>query len=121
MTSRYKNALHLSSFREFQTCDSNSQFEFFALGCSLSFQTLKLLAYKQEDSETEGKATSVYIERILFRIMYSKSFDYYSAKNLDKALDLLNGNDGEVKLLAGGQSLIPSLKLKVVFSESCGG
>jgi len=45
--------------------------------------------------------------------MYPKSFDYFSPKSLGEALDLL-GTDPEVKILAGGQSLIPSLKLRAL-------
>lgn len=45
--------------------------------------------------------------------MYPRGFDYFSPKSLGEALQLL-GTDPEVKILAGGQSLIPSLKLRTL-------
>ncbi|MGZ4892087.1 MAG: FAD binding domain-containing protein [Halobacteriota archaeon] len=44
--------------------------------------------------------------------MYPERFEYFSPKSLDEALELLG--DPEVKILAGGQSLIPSLKLRTL-------
>jgi Aerobic-type carbon monoxide dehydrogenase, middle subunit CoxM/CutM homologs len=49
--------------------------------------------------------------------MYPKSFDYVAPKSLGEALELLGGSP-EVKVLAGGQSLIPSLKLRVLSPEA---
>ncbi|MGZ4853340.1 MAG: FAD binding domain-containing protein [Halobacteriota archaeon] len=49
--------------------------------------------------------------------MYPRSFDYFSPKSLGEAVGLL-GVDPEVKILAGGQSLIPSLKLRVLSLKS---
>lgn len=48
--------------------------------------------------------------------MYPRSFDYFSPQSLDEALELLG--DREVKILAGGQSLIPSLKLRTLSLRS---
>ena len=42
--------------------------------------------------------------------MYPRTFDYFSPKNLPEALELLHGGNSELRILAGGQSLIPSLK-----------
>jgi carbon-monoxide dehydrogenase medium subunit len=46
--------------------------------------------------------------------MYPPRFDYVSPSSLDEALSLLAGgsDDGPVKVLSGGQSLIPLLKLR---------
>jgi len=47
--------------------------------------------------------------------MYPPRFEYASPSTLDEALSLLSGNgsdDGPVKVLSGGQSLIPLLKLR---------
>ena len=44
--------------------------------------------------------------------MFPRPFDYFSPKNLDEALELYGGA-AEVKILAGGQSLIPALKLRL--------
>ncbi|MGA9079726.1 MAG: xanthine dehydrogenase family protein subunit M, partial [Halobacteriota archaeon] len=49
--------------------------------------------------------------------MYPRSFDYFAPKSLGEALELLGGNP-EVKVLAGGQSLVPSLKLRVLSPEA---
>ncbi len=48
--------------------------------------------------------------------MFPRSFDYSSPTSLDEALELLG--DPEVKILAGGQSLIPSLKLRTLSVKS---
>lgn len=45
--------------------------------------------------------------------MYPLPFDYFSPKSLGEALELY-GDGSEIKILAGGQSLIPSLKLRLV-------
>jgi len=62
---------------------------------------------------------SVYIQQnpsVLMRvfIMYPRPFDYFSPKNLAEALELLQNPDGETKVLAGGQSLLPAMKLRVL-------
>ena len=44
--------------------------------------------------------------------MYSANVDYYRAKTVDEAIKLLKKNPGS-KLLAGGHSLIPAMKLRV--------
>ena len=44
--------------------------------------------------------------------MYPKSFDYFSPKSLSDALELLQAGNSETRILAGGQSLIPSPKLR---------
>ncbi len=46
--------------------------------------------------------------------MYPRPFDYFSPKNLAEALELLQILGAETKILAGGQSLIPSLKLRTL-------
>lgn len=42
--------------------------------------------------------------------MYPRSFDYFSPKNLREAFELLHGDNSDIRILAGGQSLVPSLK-----------
>jgi carbon-monoxide dehydrogenase medium subunit len=42
------------------------------------------------------------------------AFDYRRPASLDEALALLKGNDGSIKLIAGGQSLGPMLNLRMV-------
>jgi carbon-monoxide dehydrogenase medium subunit len=44
--------------------------------------------------------------------MYPASFDYYRPKNLKEAISLLRKNK-DAKLLAGGHSLLPAMKLRV--------
>lgn len=44
--------------------------------------------------------------------MYPPSFDYTAPDTLEEALSLLSEHGDEAKLLAGGQSLIPLLKLR---------
>jgi len=44
--------------------------------------------------------------------MYSSSTDYYRATSVNDAIKMLGTNEG-AKLLAGGHSLIPSMKLRV--------
>jgi carbon-monoxide dehydrogenase medium subunit len=46
--------------------------------------------------------------------MYPRPFDYFSPKNLAEALELLQTLGAETKILAGGQSLIPALKLRTL-------
>ena len=45
--------------------------------------------------------------------MIPPSFDYAAPKSLAEAIDLLKSGGGEAKVLAGGQSLIPLLKLRL--------
>ncbi len=45
--------------------------------------------------------------------MYPKTFEYYRAGSVDEAVSLLEEGNGNIHLLAGGQSLIPLLKLRV--------
>ena len=50
--------------------------------------------------------------------MYPDRFDYLAPRTLDEALDVLAERGDEVKVLAGGQSLIPLMKLRFVRPES---
>ncbi|HEX6196591.1 MAG TPA: xanthine dehydrogenase family protein subunit M [Jiangellaceae bacterium] len=45
--------------------------------------------------------------------MYPAAFDYTAAGSLDEALELLADGDEDTKVLAGGQSLIPLMKLRL--------
>ncbi|MDH3191017.1 MAG: xanthine dehydrogenase family protein subunit M [Acidimicrobiia bacterium] len=45
--------------------------------------------------------------------MYPSSFDYLAPTTLDEALSVLAERGDEVKVLAGGQSLIPMMKLRL--------
>lgn len=45
--------------------------------------------------------------------MYPNSFDYLAPTTLDEALSVLAERGDEVKVLAGGQSLIPMMKLRL--------
>ncbi len=45
--------------------------------------------------------------------MIPASFDYVAAKSLDEALSLLAKHKDDAKLLAGGHSLLPALKLRL--------
>lgn len=45
--------------------------------------------------------------------MYPAAFDYAAAGSLDEALEILAGGDEDTKVLAGGQSLIPLMKLRL--------
>jgi carbon-monoxide dehydrogenase medium subunit len=47
-------------------------------------------------------------------IMYPAKFDYVSPRNLDEALEFLSQHREEAKVLAGGHSLIPLMKLRVL-------
>jgi carbon-monoxide dehydrogenase medium subunit len=46
--------------------------------------------------------------------MYPRPFDYFSPNNLAEALELIRDGNAETKILAGGQSLIPALKLRIL-------
>ncbi|MCM3902923.1 MAG: xanthine dehydrogenase family protein subunit M [Pyrinomonadaceae bacterium] len=46
--------------------------------------------------------------------MIPRTFEYYSPQTLDEALSLLQKLGPEAKLLSGGQSLIPMMKLRLV-------
>ena len=45
--------------------------------------------------------------------MYPRSFDYTAPTSLDEALDILGEKGDEIKILAGGQSLIPLMKTRL--------
>ena len=45
--------------------------------------------------------------------MIPASFDYDVAESVDHAIELVGDGGGDVKLLAGGQSLIPALRLRI--------
>ena len=49
--------------------------------------------------------------------MYPSRFRYEAPRSMDEALDLLRAGDGEAKVLAGGQSLVPLLKLRFASPE----
>ena len=49
--------------------------------------------------------------------MYPSRFKYESPKTLEEAIKLLDAGNGEAKILAGGQSLVPMLKLRFAFPE----
>jgi len=44
--------------------------------------------------------------------MYSANFDYYQPKTLNEALKLLKQHGKKAKILAGGHSLLPAMKLR---------
>ena len=44
--------------------------------------------------------------------MYPASFEYFAPTTLEETIDTLGRFDGEAKVLAGGQSLIPMMKLR---------
>jgi carbon-monoxide dehydrogenase medium subunit len=44
--------------------------------------------------------------------VYPARFEYFAPATLGEALEILERNDGEAKILAGGQSLIPLMKLR---------
>lgn len=44
--------------------------------------------------------------------MYPRAFDYVAPRTKDEVLDILAERGSEVKILAGGQSLIPMMKLR---------
>ena len=45
--------------------------------------------------------------------MYPPTFEYFAPTTLDEALSILGRYGDEAKVLAGGQSLIPLLKLRI--------
>ncbi|MBI4525251.1 MAG: xanthine dehydrogenase family protein subunit M [Deltaproteobacteria bacterium] len=45
--------------------------------------------------------------------MFPPSFRYFAARSLDEALDLLTRDGEDARLLAGGHSLIPAMKLRL--------
>jgi len=45
--------------------------------------------------------------------MIPASFDYHAPRTLDEAIDLLQSHSDEAKVLSGGQSLLPLLKLRL--------
>ena len=45
--------------------------------------------------------------------MYPATFEYHAPTSIEEALELLDRYEGEAKILAGGQSLIPVMKLRV--------
>ena len=49
--------------------------------------------------------------------MYPSRFNYESPKSLEEAIKLLHQGGGEAKVLAGGQSLVPLLKLRFAAPE----
>lgn len=49
--------------------------------------------------------------------MIPRSFEYHSPRTLDEAIDLLKKLGPDAKLLSGGQSLIPMMKLRLVSPE----
>ena len=49
--------------------------------------------------------------------MYPPRFNYESPKSLTEAISLLTAGGGEAKVLAGGQSLVPMLKLRFASPE----
>jgi carbon-monoxide dehydrogenase medium subunit len=49
--------------------------------------------------------------------MIPRSFEYFSPRTLDEAIALLQRLGPEAKLLSGGQSLIPMMKLRLVSPE----
>jgi carbon-monoxide dehydrogenase medium subunit len=49
--------------------------------------------------------------------MYPSKFRYEAPRSLDEAISLLKSYGGEAKVLAGGQSLVPLLKLRFAAPE----
>lgn len=49
--------------------------------------------------------------------MYPSRFKYESPKTLEEAIHFLDSGKGNAKVLAGGQSLVPMLKLRFAFVE----
>lgn len=43
--------------------------------------------------------------------MIANSFEYHNPKSVDEAIALLSANGGDAKILAGGHSLLPAMKL----------
>jgi aerobic carbon-monoxide dehydrogenase medium subunit len=50
--------------------------------------------------------------------MYPSRFNYESPKTLEEAIAILDKNNGEAKVLAGGQSLVPMLRLRFASPET---
>ena len=50
--------------------------------------------------------------------MYPSRFAYESPKTLKDAIGLLDAAGGDAKILAGGQSLVPMLKLRFAFPRT---
>jgi carbon-monoxide dehydrogenase medium subunit len=50
-------------------------------------------------------------------LVYPSRFRYEAPSSLDQAIDLLHHGGGEAKVLAGGQSLVPLLKLRFAAPE----
>lgn len=50
--------------------------------------------------------------------MYPAKFDYLAPETLEEALSILDERGDEVKILAGGQSLIPMMKLRLARPET---
>ena len=49
--------------------------------------------------------------------MIPGAFDYHAPSSLDEALSLLSANVDDAKVLAGGQSLLPLMKLRLAKPE----
>lgn len=49
--------------------------------------------------------------------MIPAAFDYQRPSTVDEAIGALAGSDGSVKVIAGGQSLLPLLKLRLAHAE----
>src|SRR5205807_8075197 len=47
-------------------------------------------------------------------LMIPASFDYIAAKSLDEAISLLATHKDDAKILAGGHSLLPAMKLRLM-------
>ncbi|HKC97834.1 MAG TPA: FAD binding domain-containing protein, partial [Methylomirabilota bacterium] len=45
--------------------------------------------------------------------MYPAAFDYHAPSSVKEALDMLGKHKDDAKLLAGGHSLIPMMKLRL--------
>jgi carbon-monoxide dehydrogenase medium subunit len=45
--------------------------------------------------------------------VYPAAFEYFCPRTIDEALDLLQRHGDEAKILAGGQSLLPMMKLRI--------
>ncbi len=44
--------------------------------------------------------------------MFPRTFDYFSPKTLAETMDLLDDSTSETKILSGGQSLLPAMKMR---------
>ena len=49
--------------------------------------------------------------------MYPSRFRYEAPRSLDEAISLLRGGGDDAKVLAGGQSLVPLMKLRFASPE----